>query len=456
MFFQVSSSWLENRSIKLVTNASIMSAFLYPSAPDFCEELKSASLLESASRTLQMTAEKNGLCNRSTAAEFSLALAASDEITLASEIKNEEGLLRLYQGMVRDSEARLHALREKDRKLKESANYKNARELKIIQEERAARYMACAVYSQMEADLKRREEEDAALALQLAQEDEAENQLREQADAVYAQELRRIYSGEDRQRRETEKAAEEVALEQLRIKDKAEREALVAERLYECRICLDEVTIENIYIIDNCEHKYCSRCLKIHAKTTIDSGTPDVKCPCPECRELLDIQSIRQLLSLEPSADSQTDLLRLEELFQERYMQHDPLYVRCPNVLEVRGTKVPCNMWGMRDAVGRQQATCLKCTFRFCGNCGNRAHTETCEAFAPIAAAERGDVGAAEALLRQWRATSHSKVCPGCSVLVERSDGCNHMTCRCKHQFCYRCGKTMPGGRFECGCPQFG
>lgn len=33
-----------------------------------------------------------------------------------------------------------------------------------------------------------------------------------------------------------------------------------------------------------------------------------------------------------------------------------------------------------------------------------------------------------------WRA------CFKCNAVVERSTGCNHMTCRCSAQFCYHCG----------------
>jgi hypothetical protein len=30
--------------------------------------------------------------------------------------------------------------------------------------------------------------------------------------------------------------------------------------------------------------------------------------------------------------------------------------------------------------------------------------------------------------------------CPGCESMVERNAGCNHMTCRCRTEFCYVCG----------------
>ncbi|KAG8734439.1 hypothetical protein FRC12_018528 [Ceratobasidium sp. 428] len=41
--------------------------------------------------------------------------------------------------------------------------------------------------------------------------------------------------------------------------------------------------------------------------------------------------------------------------------------------------------------------------------------------------------------------------CPSCHNLVELALGCYHMTCRCKHQFCYLCGQQWK----SCTCPQW-
>ena len=35
---------------------------------------------------------------------------------------------------------------------------------------------------------------------------------------------------------------------------------------------------------------------------------------------------------------------------------------------------------------------------------------------------------------------SRIKQCAQCKFWVEKAEGCNHMTCRCKYQFCYICG----------------
>ncbi|KZT20950.1 hypothetical protein NEOLEDRAFT_812829 [Neolentinus lepideus HHB14362 ss-1] len=40
--------------------------------------------------------------------------------------------------------------------------------------------------------------------------------------------------------------------------------------------------------------------------------------------------------------------------------------------------------------------------------------------------------------------------CPGCGAPVERTQGCDHMTCRCKTQFCYKCKEKWK----NCKCLQ--
>jgi ariadne-1 len=40
------------------------------------------------------------------------------------------------------------------------------------------------------------------------------------------------------------------------------------------------------------------------------------------------------------------------------------------------------------------------------------------------------------------------KQCPNCKFWVEKNEGCDHMTCRCKYEFCYVCG----GQYGKCPC----
>lgn len=43
------------------------------------------------------------------------------------------------------------------------------------------------------------------------------------------------------------------------------------------------------------------------------------------------------------------------------------------------------------------------------------------------------------------------KQCPNCKFWVEKNEGCDHMTCRCKYEFCYVCG----GKYNRCKCKGF-
>merc|ERR1712224_491216 len=45
--------------------------------------------------------------------------------------------------------------------------------------------------------------------------------------------------------------------------------------------------------------------------------------------------------------------------------------------------------------------------------------------------------------------------CSQCKHAVHKFTGCNHMTCRCGHQFCYICGGPWEDKCIENGCPQF-
>lgn len=45
-------------------------------------------------------------------------------------------------------------------------------------------------------------------------------------------------------------------------------------------------------------------------------------------------------------------------------------------------------------------------------------------------------------LFNVW-ANEHSKRCPECGRVIEKSEGCNHMTCLCGAHFCWKCGKSF-------------
>ncbi|EAU87331.2 IBR domain-containing protein [Coprinopsis cinerea okayama7 len=84
--------------------------------------------------------------------------------------------------------------------------------------------------------------------------------------------------------------------------------------------------------------------------------------------------------------------------------------------------------------------TCRSCSGATCIDCRKPAH--------------RGDTCTQNETVAQLRALAREvgwQTCPGCSAVVELHHGCNHMTCRCRTQFCYACGVEWK----NCRCPQW-
>jgi hypothetical protein len=49
-------------------------------------------------------------------------------------------------------------------------------------------------------------------------------------------------------------------------------------------------------------------------------------------------------------------------------------------------------------------------------------------------------------------AEGRAKFCPQCRVAIIKNDGCNHMTCRCGHHFCWVCLQPRGRGPRVCAC----
>lgn len=81
----------------------------------------------------------------------------------------------------------------------------------------------------------------------------------------------------------------------------------------------------------------------------------------------------------------------------------------------------------------------------------DRCHGDTCRHCRTMAHAGRGcTTDSATEQVRALAATTGWKTCPSCSNMVERRDGCLHMTCRCGAEFCYRCGGLWVRCRSTC------
>lgn len=86
-----------------------------------------------------------------------------------------------------------------------------------------------------------------------------------------------------------------------------------------------------------------------------------------------------------------------------------------------------CRLFIPPNSVHGPVAVCPSCHTRTCSSCNNAEHAGVCaedrEGTAVVALANR----------RGW------KICPRCRAILERTEGCLHMTCRCGAEWCYSC-----------------
>ncbi|KAJ6571825.1 hypothetical protein B0H19DRAFT_669822 [Mycena capillaripes] len=99
---------------------------------------------------------------------------------------------------------------------------------------------------------------------------------------------------------------------------------------------------------------------------------------------------------------------------------------------------------------GKTLVQCPRCGGSLCQACKCIWHEQlTCEMYQALPIDQRAPEDAVFATLakqERWRQ------CPNCSATVELKYGCNHITCLCKHHFCYTCGAPFEyqNGKYRC------
>jgi hypothetical protein len=163
--------------------------------------------------------------------------------------------------------------------------------------------------------------------------------------------------------------------------------------------------------------------LERHILQCVNKSCFTVGCVCVSegCSQTLTIQEIRQHAS--------------KELF-ERYDL---------GLLHTNLEKDPEFCWCARNGCGSGQlhsskdeapiVRCHACGFKTCFTHNCEWHSgRTCKQY-DRDARKSDEVG----LLQLLGNRKKFRLCPSCGNGVEKNKGCDHMTCRCKHEFCWRC-----------------
>ena len=222
---------------------------------------------------------------------------------------------------------------------------------------------------------------------------------------------------------------------------KAERQHEIETRLYACNICMDELPLEEMYIIDNCHHQTCRNCLKRQIEIAVTDKEVHIHCPIEGCKENIDFAQASQILRLVEPEQSSAVLQQYDEILMEEAMRKDPDYRRCYNIIADGEQKKVCNTYARRvmRVENSELFECEECKLVFCGKCSMPEHVGTCEEFMRQVELAQGDAN--KAAFAIYKSKMHLHQCAKCNRMIEKNKGCNHMTCRCGYEYCYVCGK---------------
>ncbi|GLB36376.1 putative RWD [Lyophyllum shimeji] len=254
----------------------------------------------------------------------------------------------------------------------------------------------------------------------------------------------------------------------LKDSDASAKTMRFSQNSYPCSICLSSFKGSKCVQL-TCGHVFCRACIEDFWKLCIAEGEVGrVGCPDPACvkenREA-DAEEVARVVT-----ESEVD--RWRWLREKRNLERDPSIVHCPMAFCQTPIPKPAEVedgsgWG-------RLRSCPACSFSFCAFCRRTWHGPITAC--PIAHSEKlvleylnlpeGSVER-ELIEKRFGRTNVLKLvkhyeeeqankawlqastmaCPGCDVHVEKSLGCNHMTCtKCRQHFCYRCGTKLPAG----------
>ncbi|CAL8470867.1 g10409 [Coccomyxa elongata] len=205
-----------------------------------------------------------------------------------------------------------------------------------------------------------------------------------------------------------------------------------------CGICLEETPGPRHVWPSSCSHAFCQDCVgQLCSVHIAEGGLDSLRCPIPDCKAPFVRQRLRGLLSEELAQ-------RWEDLELKQALEGMPDVLYCPR----------CSAACVEDSDNCAQ--CPKCFFAFCGLCCDSWHpgVKCMSAEMKLKVLQERMAGrkdpATELKKREAEYLSliHinavAKMCPNCGMAIEKTMGCNKMTCsNCHKHFCYKCNMAV-------------
>ncbi|CAN6224552.1 unnamed protein product [Urochloa humidicola] len=187
---------------------------------------------------------------------------------------------------------------------------------------------------------------------------------------------------------------------------------------FDCGICMETLPIFDLFHGMPCPHRFCAPCMGKYIEGKIRAGEVPVPCPEPACKEEAEGGGVLDPEDCKKSIDYAVFISWNDQLTERAIPPGHRVY--CPNrKCGVMLEKSNCSSAGKAPA----EVRCPVCRRTMCAACGLEWSTDgsgqhDC-AEGPEAMLVKG-----LAAQRQW------KQCPRCRMLVERTIGCDTMTCR--------------------------
>ncbi|PKK62659.1 hypothetical protein RhiirC2_870083 [Rhizophagus irregularis] len=204
----------------------------------------------------------------------------------------------------------------------------------------------------------------------------------------------------------------------------------------ECTICL-ETKLNYHRITSKCIHEVvvCLECINRYIDTNIDkfetiiqfdqNAKIKITCPVPMCNKLMERDDIKKIATKEIYE-------RYDFLTFKLAIQKNPRFRWC---------QASCGSGQIH--IGEDPIfMCKGCDKNSCYTHGILWHeNQTCEKYDEINKPLE---------IASERYLSKSTRCPKCNLYIDKTDGCDHMTCKCSHQFCMSCSHESPGHKSNC------
>lgn len=199
----------------------------------------------------------------------------------------------------------------------------------------------------------------------------------------------------------------------------------------ECPICFEEVTAEENASL-TCNHVVCKSCAKDYMTSLINDARVDSEtftCPGEDCACEYNPYHVLELCG-------ESALEKYIRFKVDKKFEISPYAVYCANK---KCGKLLVSNPDTRKVV----CTNNDCQKKTCSYCKKRYHIGPCRLRFRVKSSN-------DYKFKMYVLRVGAKHCPRCKAVIEKTQGCNHMTCgKCRFEFCWLCKQKYTSGHFS-------